>query len=201
MKRYGAFVGVVIVGLVSLLLLRTSILAQGPGSQPASDSNPADVPEVVIPQRYQPGLAAAATAAQAGGTTVYFTPQDENTSVTVMFLYNTSTVTGTVSLQTYRLNGTVFIDTSVAVPPGELVRISADPVSTVSGTWQDAVLVNFTTFSTYARMTLPAGVKATGHVVWNDGSTYDPLQVAPALPLRFSTDPATVFLPTIQNGQ
>jgi hypothetical protein len=71
-------------------------------------------------------------------------------------------------------------------------------VDTVSSSWQDVILINFTTFSTYGRLTLPAGVKADGHVVWNDGNTYDPLQVAPALPLRFSIDPPTIFLPTIQ---
>jgi hypothetical protein len=166
-----------------------------------TDSNPTEAPEVFIPARYMPNEASAASITNdIPVATVYFTPQDENTSNTVLFLYNTSTTTATVSIQTFRLNGTQFINTSLDVPPGELVRISGDSVSTISASWQDVVLVNFTTSSTYAKMTLPAGVKADGFVVWNNGSTYDPLQVAPTLPLRFSSDPTTVFLPALQDN-
>jgi hypothetical protein len=39
--------------------------------------------------------------AATNATTVYFTPQDENTSTTVLFLYNTNAVTSTVHLNTY----------------------------------------------------------------------------------------------------
>jgi hypothetical protein len=166
-----------------------------------SDSNPAETPEVFIPARYLPNDASTASINDDPAVaTVYFTPQDENTSNTVLFLYNTSTTTATVSIQTFRLSGTQYINTSLDVPPGELVRISGDTVSTISSSWQDVVLVNFTTFSTYAKMTLPAGVKADGFVVWNNGSTYDPLQVVPTLPLRFSSDPTTVFLPAVQDN-
>ena len=48
-------------------------------------------------------------------------------------------------------------------------------------------------------MTVPTGVKAEGFVTWNSTGVYDPLVVSQTLPLRFSTDPATVFLPTMQN--
>jgi hypothetical protein len=58
--------------------------------------------------------------------------------------------------------------------------------------------VNFTTFSAYAKMTLPAGVKADGYVAWDLTGTYDPLTSTQTLPLRFSTDPASVFLPAVQ---
>lgn len=37
-----------------------------------------------------------------------------------------------------------------------------------------------------------------GYVVWNDAATYDPYQGAPTLPLRFSLDPLTVFMPYTQ---
>lgn len=162
-----------------------------------SDSNPSDTPQVVIPEQYQPDPAELQAAAGANTTTIYFTPQDENTSVTILFLYNTNNVAATVGIQTFRLNGTTFINTSVNVPPNSMVRIAADPVSTISATWQNAILVNFTTFSAYARMTMPPGVKAEGYVAWNGGATYDPLDPVPVLPLRFSTDPATIFLPSI----
>ena len=202
MKRYSVFFGLAIAGIATALWFGAAILAQGPGGQSGSDGNPVGTPQVVIPDQYRPGFAAAASAAETGVATVYFTPQDENSSTTVLFLYNTSAVTGTVGLQTYQLDGTIYIDTSIAVPPAGLVRISGDTVDgSDSATWQDVVLINFRTYSTYARMTLPAGVKATGYVAWNGGSTYDPNQAVPVLPLRFSTDPATVFLPTIQKDQ
>lgn len=215
MKRYqGLLSAAAVVSVLALSILSLAVAQVPSDSQPegatltpaqdagpsGSDSNPTGLPEVFIPARYLPVTAAdAGTTADTSVATVYFTPQDENTSNTVLFLYNTGTITATVSLQTYRLDGTQFINTSLDVPPSELVRISGDTVSTVSATWQDVVLVNFTTFSTYAKMSLPAGVKADGYVVWNNSSTYDPLQVAPTLPLRFSTDPPTVFLPTIQH--
>ena len=58
--------------------------------------------------------------------------------------------------------------------------------------------MNFTTFSAYAKMTVPAGVKADGYVAWDTVGFYDPLSNTLTLPLRFSTDPASVFLPSIQ---
>ncbi len=165
-----------------------------------SDSNPLGTPEVVIPEEYLPeeadttGILGAASTA-----TIYFTPQDEDTSTTVLFLYNTGSTNAVVNLQTFTLNGTVYISTSISVPAKNLVRICGDTVSTISDSWQSAVLVNFRTNSAYAKMTLPQGVRAEGYVVWNNGSTYDPLQVAPTLPIRFSNDPATVFLPSLQS--
>lgn len=177
-----------------------SAAAQPAGQPPAdSDSNPIHSPEVVIPPQYRPTAVDLAHTAAAGTTTVYFTPQDENTSTTVLFLYNTNALTATVGLQTFYLNGSLTLSTTVAVPPLGLVRICADTVSTVSASWANYVLVNFTTFSTYAKMTVPAGIKADGFVAWNPTGIYDPLVVSNTLPLRFSTDPATIFLPVQQN--
>jgi hypothetical protein len=79
------------------------------------------------------------------------------------------------------------------------VRICADTVNTVSASWANYVLANFTTFSAYAKMTVPTGVHADGYVAWDIAGFYDPLSNTVTLPLRFSTDPATVFLPTVQN--
>ena len=163
---------------------------------PGSDSNPDGTPEVLIPDHLQPAVAPAGT--NGPEAVIYFTPQDESTSTTILFIYNTGTLTATVGIETFQLDGSPYINTNVMVPPQYLVRIAADTVSTVSNSWEDAVLINFTTFSTYGRLTLPESVKAEGYVVWNDAGTYDPLQVAPTLPLRFSTDPATIFLPNIQ---
>jgi hypothetical protein len=196
---------------VSVILLALSVsplaFAQGPtdsksGESAAQrsqgdDSNPTGKPEVVIPAAYQPAATNVAQAQAGTGTTVYFTPQDENTSTTVLFLYNTNPATATVGLQSFYINGSLTISTSVAVPPLGLVRICADSVSTVSASWANTVLVNFTTFSAYAKMTVPMGVKAEGYVAWDIAGFYDPLSNTQTLPLRFSTDPAAVFLPSV----
>lgn len=199
-------IGVVALVLALVVPLVSGVLAQGGDSggtvvpaqgTPGSDSHPTGPAEIVIPEQYQvqPGR----QATQAGTTVVWFTPQDEDTSTTVIFLYNTGGVAGTVTIETFRLDGTPEVYAEVAVPAHSLVRICADPVSTYSGTWQDVVWINFRTFSTYGRMTLPAGVRAEAYVVWNNGTTYDPLQVAPTLPIRFSIGSGGVYLPQVPN--
>lgn len=190
------------VAVASLLLLGSLAFAQDGAGNPAAptlsadDSDPAGEPETWIPEAYR---SSAAANSSHDAATVYFTPQDENTSTTVLFLYNTSGVTATVGLQTFRTDGLEYISTTLDIPPAGLVRMAADTVSTIASSWSNTVLVNFTTTSAYAKMSMPSGVKADGYVVWNDSSTYDPLQVAPTLPLRFSTDPATVFLPSVSD--
>ncbi len=194
-------VGIALFALGSLVLapnVRGQPLAAS-GGPTDSDSNPTHKPAVTLPDQYQPTARDLATAATTPGTTVYFTPQDENTSTTVLFLYNTNATTSTVGLQTFYINGSLTLSTTVAVPPLGLVRICADTVSTISASWANYILINFTTFSAYAKRTVPAGVKAEGYVAWNSTGIYDPLVVSQTLPLRFSTDPATVFLPTLQN--
>jgi hypothetical protein len=158
-----------------------------------SDSNPIGPPVVVIPEKYQPSYDKVGGAtATVTGTAVYFTPQDENTSATVLFLYNTNDITKTVGLQTFYTNGSLTLDTTVLVPANGMVRICSDTVSTVSASWADYVLVNFTTFSAWAKLTLPKGVKAEGYVVYNPSGVYDPLTEAQMLPLRFSVKKNTV---------
>ena len=83
------------------------------------------------------------------------------------------------------------------VPAHELVRICADSVTSTTEGWNNFVFVNFTASSAYAEMDLPLGVKAEGFVVWNGGTSWDPTAEKETLPLRFSTDPATVFLPSV----
>jgi hypothetical protein len=159
------------------------------------DSDPVGPGEVIIPERFRPPEE---NAVGGNAGTLYFTPQDENTSVTCLFLYNTSTSGATVDLDTFTLDGTPYIDTSVVVPAGELVRVCSDEVDSLSGTWQDVVLVNFTTSSTWARMVLPPGVMAEGYVAWNGANPYDPLAVVPTLELRFANN--LIFLSGYEIG-
>ncbi|MBI5878252.1 MAG: hypothetical protein HZB53_11435 [Chloroflexi bacterium] len=189
------------VSLLTLSLVTLALAQGGTDSQPdgalvrpaqatpaapsptGDDSNPINPPHVVIPDAYRSNAASVAAAAE---SVVYFTPQDENTSTTVLFLYNTNSTTATVGLQTYYINGSLTISTSVAIPPNGLVRICGDTVMTVSASWSNYVLVNFTTFSAYGKLTLPPGVKAEGYVAWDYTGVYDPLTNTPTLPMRFS---------------
>lgn len=154
-----------------------------------SDSSGAAQPKVIFP----PGLRAVApgdVAIPTGGQVVFFTPQDENTSCTVLFLVNITKTDQVVQLTTFQLDGTVFLNTHIPVPAKKLVRVVSDTVSTVSASWQDAIVVNFTTFSAYARLVLPVGTIVEGYVAWNgSGGVYDPLAAVPTLPLRFWTKP------------
>ena len=95
-------------------------------------------------------------------------------------------------IQAWDADGSEYIDTNVAVPANGMVRICSDATT---ATWADVVLVNFRVYSAYARMLLPTGVKAEAYVAWQGTGDYDPEVAVPVMPIRFSTDPASVFLP------
>jgi hypothetical protein len=161
-----------------------------------SDSNPTGVPEVSGPAAVRASVATPSAATAATATTVYFTPQDENTSTTNLFLYNTNATADTVALQTFYTNGSLTLSTNIAVPALSMVRISGDAVSSTSASWASPTLVNFTTFSAYAKMVVPPGVKYSGYVAWDTTGVYDPLSSLEALPLRFTMPavvPSTVY--------
>jgi hypothetical protein len=101
-------------------------------------------------------------------------------------------------MKTFRLDGTMLLNTSFGVKPLALVRICGDGLVSYTGSWADTLLINFTTNSAFAQMTLPAEVKADVYAVWNKSTFYDFFLPAPTLPLRFNTDPASIFLPTDQ---
>ena len=138
----------------------------------------------------------AVASASAIANTLYFTPQDENTNTTLLFLYNTTASPDTALLDTYYLNGSVTISTAIGVPANGLVRICTDNVSTVSSSFTGATLVNFTTFSAYARLRLPAGLRASAYVAWDTTGIFDPLQSVEVMPLRMrrpATTASTVY--------
>src|SRR5438128_2068550 len=109
MQKRFALVSLMVVMLVLALTLVARVVAQGgtdsqPDGKPVQpaptapstagpDSNPTGAPEVIIPAPYQSSLPGAPGAAAGTVTTVYFTPQDENTSTTELFLYNTNATT------------------------------------------------------------------------------------------------------------
>ena len=207
MKKHMRTLSVVLVVLVLALALGSWVVAQGSDNQPdspvgaasldTSDTDPGAEPEVVIPEKYQPTAGALAAPPRIPTTPVYFTPQDLNNSCTVIFLYNTSTSAASVRIQSWQTTGSEYVDTTVVVPANGMVRICAD---STTASWADVILVNFRVYSAYARMLLPAGVKAEAYVAWQGNVDYNPdLTSVPVLPIRFSTDPASVFLPAVHS--
>jgi len=139
------------------------------------------------------------TAPNVGSTTlVYFSLQDNDANATVVTLYNTSAVTQTVVVKGYTASGS-FGTWKVDVGPSNLVHLVSDSVAaSPPPSWSNSVVTNFTDFTTYATLDVPADVKVDGYVVLNPGTgTVDPRADQGAVPLRFSTDPLAVFLPTI----
>lgn len=182
------------------LILNSGVTAQDDTPQQAlSDDEGANVVnEVVIPEKFQPDLAAVE-----GGrlSEVYFSPQDSNETNTVLFLYNTTQTVANVDIEGYGFTGMTTLSATVGIPAAGAVRISADTLVDTPEpppSWlNNVVYVNFADDTAYAMLALPRGVHAEGWVVWNGMSTYDPRADVERLPLRFSTDPATVFLPFV----
>ncbi len=134
-----------------------------------------------------------------GSTTlVYFSPQDSDANGTVVVLYNSAAVTQTVVVKGYTIGGAA-ATWNVNVGPNGLMHLVSDSlVASPPLSWANSVVTNFTDFTTYATLDVPAGVKVDGYVVFNPGTgTVDPRVDQGAIPLRFSTDPLTVFLPAV----
>jgi len=137
-----------------------------------------------------------------GDVLVYFTPQDNNGTATVIFLYNTSTMTATVNLKTYHANNLLTLNTDIPVAAGTVVRLISDSLTTAAPppSWiaPNSIVTNFTDSTVYGALSLPPGVKLDGYVVFN-GSTgiVDPNNDQGAVPLRFSADPITLLLPVV----
>jgi len=203
-RKLSMFLPAVFLPLLALLwFMNSGATAQDePAQLLSSDEGPAAAPEALIPEKYLPAPGAAIGS---GLSTVYFSPQDSNSNNTVLFLYNTNAAVANVNIHGYGFDGATTISTTVGIPASGAVRISADTLVVAPAppdSWQDNVAyVNFTDTTAYAAMHLPAGVKAEGWVVWNGTADFDPRLDVERLPLRFSIDPPSVFLPVVaQDG-
>jgi hypothetical protein len=136
-----------------------------------------------------------------GETLVYFVPSDNDATATVMFLYNTDSVVHTVALRGFNYDGAMVYAQNISIPASSFRRLVSDSVAAApppSWATPAPVTTNFTDFTYFASLSLPKGVKAEGYVLFNPGTgTVDPRKDQGAIPLRFSTDPATLFLPSI----
>ncbi len=138
-----------------------------------------------------------------GETLVYFVPTDNDATATVLYLYNTDSADHTVALRGFNYDGAMVYAQNISVPASSFRRLVSDSVAAApppSWATPAAITTNFTDFVYFASLSLPKGVTAEGYVLFNPGTgTVNPRADQGAIPLRFSTDPATVFLPTVNH--
>ncbi len=139
-----------------------------------------------------------------GETLVYFVPTDNDATATIIYLYNTDTTAHIVKLRGYSYNGVLVYSLNINVEAGSFLRLASDSIASApppSWATPAPIITNFTDFTYFASLSLPKGVKAEGYTLFNPGTgVVDPRSDQGEIPLKFSTDPASVFLPSVQNA-
>jgi hypothetical protein len=219
MKRIGLIFSGLISGIVLMMVvlwtgaIGSAAAVQGQPSGSAATASPSD--EGNAPWQIQaisgtdetppPGLDAGGLAPNAlptpvpGESQLYFVPSDNDASATVLTLYNTDSVAHIVALRGFSYNGVLVYSLNINVPATGFLRLVSDSVAAApppSWATPAPIITNFTDFTYYASLSLPKGVKVEGYILFNPGTgVVNPRLDQGAIPLRFSTDPATVFLP------
>jgi hypothetical protein len=137
-----------------------------------------------------------------GESLVYFVPTDNDATATVIYLYNTDKVAHIVALRGFSYNGVLVYSLNINVGANSFLRLASDSIASApppSWATPAPIITNFTDFTYFASLSLPKGVKAEGYTVFNPGTgVVDPRKDQGAIPLRFSSDPASVFLPFVK---
>jgi hypothetical protein len=136
-----------------------------------------------------------------GETLVYFVPTDNDATATVIYLYNTDTVAHIVALRGFSYNGVLVYSLNINVGAASFLRLASDSIASApppSWATPAPIITNFTDFTYFASLSLPKGVKAEGYTLFNPGTgVVDPRADQGEIPLRFSTDPSTIFVPDV----
>jgi hypothetical protein len=131
-----------------------------------------------------------------GETQVYFVPTDNDATATVLYLYNTDSVTHTVALRGFSYNGVLVYSLNITIKATSFLRLASDSIASApppSWATPAPIITNFTDFTYFASLSLPQGVKVEGYTVFNPGTgVVDPRTDQGAIPLRFSTNPASL---------
>ncbi len=139
-----------------------------------------------------------------GETLLYFVPTDNDATATVLYLYNTDSIDHTIALRGFNYDGAMVYAQNIVVPASSFRRLVSDSVAAApppSWATPAPITTNFTDFVYFASLSLPKGCKAEGYTLFNPGTgTVNPRLDQGAIPLRFSSDPASVFLPSVQNA-
>ena len=176
-----------------------SVSGAGGAEQPAPSSGAGDdeVPPATLVMR--PGIVNVLPTPVPGESLVYFVPTDNDATATVLYLYNTDTVAHIVALRGFSYNGVLVYSLNINVGATSFLRLASDSIASApppSWATPAPIITNFTDFTYFASLSLPKGVKAEGYTLYNPGTgVVDPRADQGAIPLRFSSDPASVFLP------
>ena len=139
-----------------------------------------------------------------GETLVYFVPTDNDATATVMYLYNTDTVAHVVALRGFNYDGAMVYAQNINIGASSFLRLISDSVAAApppSWATPAPITTNFTDFVYFGSLSLPKGVKVEGYTLYNPGTgTVNPRLDQGAVPLRFSTDPAAIYMPSVTTG-
>jgi hypothetical protein len=221
MKRRGfLFIGVIAGAVLTLAFLfaapgRSSQAVYSNASRPAAGATAAPLSSVDTPtpspwivtesDELPPSSLAEGASVNAlptpvpGESQVYFVPTDNDATATVLYLYNTDTVAHIVALRGFSYNGVLVYSLNINIGATSFLRLASDSIASApppSWATPAPIITNFTDFTYFASLSLPKGVKAEGYTLFNPGTgVVDPRADQGAIPLRFSTDPATLYLP------
>jgi hypothetical protein len=130
-----------------------------------------------------------------GETLVYFVPSDNDATATVLYLYNTDTVTHTVALRGFSYNGVLVYSLNINVNPTSILRLASDSIiAAPPPSWATPApfITNFTDFTYFASLSLPNGVRVEGSTLYNPGTgSVDPRKDQGAIPLQFNPETPT----------
>ena len=218
--------GLLYVGVIAGIVMTVTFVFMAPGQSSLAKSSSAKAPAAgtsllatststptpgaasdVGDEAAPPDLSSGGINAQAlptpipGESLVYFVTADSDATATVVYLYNTDSVAHVVALRGYNYNGTLGYSLNINVDAGSFLRLSSDSIAAApppSWATPAPIITNFTDFTYFASLSLPKGVRAEGYILFNPGTgTVDPRADQGAIPIRFSSDPASLFLPAV----
>ncbi len=166
----------------------------GPSEESASLAAGEDV---YIPDEYRHNAVAVSAVAT---RTLYYFPLDSNNHNTILFFYNTTGITASINLQFKSDTGAACLSgVAFDIRPGGSARVSADSLDAGRPTsWANTIIYNMFDTCEIGLITLPSsGVQVEGYVAWTATDTYNPRDLNPHAPIRFSMDPYTIHMPAI----
>jgi hypothetical protein len=201
MQKSGHFFFAALVGALLTFLLLWGVFARPAQAQQPAAAGSDEIPPAGGAPRVPVGPLVLPTPIP-GEALVYFFPSDSDATATVLNLLNTDSVAHTVALRGYSSDGVLVYSANIVIPAASMQRVMTDSVAaSPPPSWTSPVpyLANLTDYVYFASLSLPKGVKADGYTLFNAGTgTIDPRADQGSVPLRFSADPASIFLPAVQ---
>lgn len=157
--------------------------------------------DVFVPQEFRPRSPSVTDVVT---QTLYYSPLDSNNHNTILFFHNTRTITSTIDLEFQTDTGSACLSgVTFDIPPGDSARVSADSLDAGRpSSWANTIIYNMFDTCEIGLIHMPnTGVSVAGYVAWTATDTYNPRDLNPHAEIRFSTDPYSIFLSTLNSGQ